>query len=291
MRIRGRRRRILLLAAILSYALVMTFGGCAETFLLHPSTQPLMSGAAQQLFVERDGRKIEVYTARSKGALHLGEPRAFLLEFTGNATRAEQVAEYIAQRWGNRPVEVWVMNYPGFGQSTGPAKLSAIPPAALATYDELSKRANGRPIFVAGNSLGTTSAIYVASQRPVSGAIIQGPVPLQRMILQRHGWWNGWLLAGPVAMQVPGELNCLNNAPQTTAPAVFILAGQDATVPVQYQRLILDAYAGPKRVLMRDHAGHNDGIEGADEARLQEAIDWLWEGQRMTIFSGSKSTE
>jgi pimeloyl-ACP methyl ester carboxylesterase len=270
------KRRKILVASFLAYVLVVTFGGCAETFLLHPSTEPLDPGGARQQFIEQPDRKIEIYTARTKGVEQSGEPRAFLLEFTGNATRAEQITKYIADRWGQRSVEVWVMNYPGFGQSTGPAKLGAIPHAALATYDELSKRASGRPIFVAGNSMGTTSALYVASQRKVAGVILQSPPPLQRMILQSHGWWNLWLLAVPVSMQIPGELNTLDTAPSATAPAVFVLAGQDDTVPIKYQQIVADAYAGPKQVLMRQHAGHNDSISGDDEARLQEAIDWLW---------------
>src|SRR5262245_54322082 len=120
-----RQRRRILLVLVVAYVLVMTFGRCAETFLLHPSTQPLDPGGARQQFIEQRGRKIEIYTARAKGVEQSSEPRAFLLEFTGNATRAEQITSYIANRWSQRPIEVWVMNYPGFGQSTGPAKLRA----------------------------------------------------------------------------------------------------------------------------------------------------------------------
>jgi pimeloyl-ACP methyl ester carboxylesterase len=272
---KGKRRRIFF-ALLVAYVLVMTFGGCAETFLLHPSTQPLDPSGARQQFIQQGNRKIEIYTARSKGAEQSGEPRAFLLEFTGNATRGEQITRYIADRWGSRPIEVWVMNYPGFGQSTGPAKLAAIPAAALATYDELSKQAGARPIFVAGNSMGTTSTLYVASQRKVAGVILQSPPPLRRMILQNHGWWNLWLLAAPVSMQVPSELNALNTAPRAMAPALFVLAAQDDTVPIKYQQMVADSYAGPKRILLRQKAGHNDSITGDDETRMQQGIDWLW---------------
>jgi pimeloyl-ACP methyl ester carboxylesterase len=267
------RNRPFVIVILLMGSLV---AGCAETFLLHPMSQPIDARGATQQFIEHSGTRIEVYTALSPGARESRHPRAFVLEFTGNATRAEQVAGYIADRWGNRPVEVWVMNYPGFGQSTGPARLGTIPAAALTTYDELSRRARGRPIFVAGNSLGTAGALCVASRRPVAGAILQGPVPLQTMILRRHGLWNLWLLAGIVAVQIPPELNCMDNAPRVHAPGVFILAARDATVPIEYQQMVADAYAGPKQTILRDHAGHNDPITGNDEIRWEQAIDALW---------------
>ena len=88
-----------------------------------------------------------------------------------------------------------------------------------------ARRAQGKRIFVTGRSLGTAAALYVAAHRPVAGLVLQNPPPLQSLILRRHGWWNLWLLAGPIAMQVPADLNSLRNAPKVTAPAVFVLAG------------------------------------------------------------------
>jgi pimeloyl-ACP methyl ester carboxylesterase len=169
------------------------------------------------------------------------------------------------------------MNYPGYGGSEGGAKLSLIAPAAMRTYDDLAKRANGRPIFLAGNSMGSVPALYVAARRPSAGLVLQNPPPLRRLILARQGWWNLWLLAGPVALQVPGELNSLANAPRVTSPAVFLLAEQDDVVPLKYQKLVADAYAGPKRLIPLTGAGHNDSVTGDADSQLQLALDWLWE--------------
>jgi pimeloyl-ACP methyl ester carboxylesterase len=147
-------------------------------------------------------------------------------------------------------------------------------PAALATYDELAKVANGRPIYLAGNSLGTSSALDVAANRPVAGLVLQNPPPLQTMIRSHYGWWNLWLVALPVSWQVPRELNSMINAPQVKAPAVFIAADGDTVVPPKYQHMVIDAYAGPKRVIeMR--GGHNDSVRGDEEKRLGEGIEWL----------------
>jgi hypothetical protein len=258
------------------YALVMTFGGCADDLLLHPSTYPVNAGAASRKLIEVGGKRIEIFTALSRGAKVAGEPKAFVLEFCGSATRAESITQYVAGRWGDRPVEAWVMNYPGFGGSTGPTKLDSIAPAALATYDEMAREAKGKPIFLAGGSMGSVAALYVAANRPAVGMVLQNPPPLQRMILENSGWWNLWLVAGPIAMAVPGEMNSLTNAPKVKLPAVFILAGKDHTVPPKYAQMVVDAYGGEKHLMRMPGADHNDSVKGEDDVRLQKELDWLW---------------
>jgi pimeloyl-ACP methyl ester carboxylesterase len=273
---RSRKRRATIVVALLGYTLLMTFGGCADRLILYPSTGPLRLAGTERFEVPVAGaRPVEVWVARSEGASGR-EPEAFALEFIGNASRAEYMAAAAAQEWGGRPVEVWSVNYPGYGGSPGPARLASIAPAALAAYDALKSRAGTRPIFLTGQSLGTTAALHVAANRPVAGMVLASPPPLRDMILKRFGWWNLWLLAGPVAMNVPAPLDSLRNAPKVTAPAVFVLTGKDTVVPLKYQRRVADAYRGPKRYVRRADAEHNDLLEGPAAAEYQSALDWLW---------------
>ena len=274
---RHRRRSCLRVALLLILlAIPLTFGGCADRFLLHPSRHAIDAGQAMRRTIDLDGKQLEIWTAGSP-ALQDAEPAAYVLEFCGNATRAEQIAQFVAQRWKKHPVEVWVMNYPGFGRSEGCATLDSIPPAALATYDELAKHADGRPIFLEANSMGGTAALYVAAKRPVAGLVLQNPPPLRRLILGRYGWWNLWLAAGPLALQVPSELDALAQAPRVKAPAVFLVAESDALVPPAYQRRIVDAYAGPKRVIEMKSTTHWQPVPSDAEAQLQAEIERLWE--------------
>jgi fermentation-respiration switch protein FrsA (DUF1100 family) len=268
-----RRRWIIFGVSLFGYVLVMTFGGCADKLILFPSSQPIAASGADRWTIRQSSRQIEVWTARSDPAKD-AEPEAYILEFTGNATRAEQIVTYVASRWNFAPVEVNVMNYPGYGGSTGPARLSDIGPAALAVYDQVAKMAESRPIILAGNSLGTTAALYVAANRPVAGLVFQNPPPLKQLILGKFGWWNLWLLAGPISMQIPSELNSLENAPRVNARAVFILAGGDELVSPKYQQKVVDAYAGEKKIINID-GGHNDSVNGDDERRLRDALEWL----------------
>src|SRR5438128_8116486 len=141
------------------------------------------------------------------------------------------------------------MNYPGFGGSTGPARLSRIGPAALTAFDELKRHAAERSTLLVGASLGSAAVLHVAAHRPVAGLILHNPPPLRQMILRQFGWWNLWLLAGPVALQIPRDLDSISNAKASRAPAIFLLAEKDEIVASRFHRLVVDAYAGETRVI------------------------------------------
>lgn len=265
--------------------LLLVAVGYTDRLILFPSTDPIgTTGLDRREVPLSGGGAVEVWVARSPGASRpvdpgrqAGEPVAYVLAFIGNAARAELTAAFHARDWGGRPVEVWAVNYPGYGGSPGPARLKSIGPAALAAYDALRRHAGDKPIIVEGRSLGTTAALHVAAHRPVAGCVLHNPPPLRQLIWGRHGWWNLWLVAGPVGLSVPADLDSLANARRATAPAVFLLAGADEVVPPAYQAMVAGAYAGEKRVVRDPRATHNDRVGGPAAAEAEAALDWLWE--------------
>src|SRR5439155_7442097 len=278
---RLRRSRRVVAFGLLAYVMVLSVLSCgrpADRLILFPPKGFIDAGRATQHFIDVNGRKLEIWTAPSPavGAGAGGQPVAYVLEFCGNATRAEQIAQYVAERWKNHPIEAWVVNYPGYGASEGGAKLNLIPPAALAAYDEIAKRDPGKPIFLEANSLGTTAVLYVAARRPAAGLILQSPPPLRTLIRGKYGWWNAWLLAVPVSLEIPKELDSVANARKIHAPAIFLLADHDEVVPPAYQKLVLDAYAGEKRVIALKGSSHGSSITGDAAKQLRDEIDWLW---------------
>jgi len=263
------------LAIVATYFILIFFAHLPDHLILFPTKAPIDAGGAVRKTVPFQNGELELWTAVSQRAQQNGRADIYILRFYGNADRAERWVAAEADEWNDRAVEIWGMNYPGFGRSTGPARLSRIGPAALMAFDELQRHANSQPIVLYGASLGACAALHVAAQRPVAGLILHNPPPLRQMILRRFGWWNLWLLAGPVALEIPRDLDSVANAKAIHRPAIFLLAQKDEVVAPRYHRLVVDAYAGEKRVIPLRGAYHNSPIEGAALVDFYEALDWL----------------
>ena len=146
----------------------------------------------------------------------------------------------------------------------------------MAAYDALKKHAGERPIFVSGNSIGTTASLYLAAHRPVAAMVLRNPPPLRQLVLGNYGWWNLWLAAGPFALQTPHELDSLENASKVKAPAVFILSDGDTIVPPRFQKRVVDAYGGEKRLVHLHNANHNTMMDHDAMRQLHEELQKMW---------------
>lgn len=247
----------------------------ADLMLLHPSTDPEPAGPLTERWIAGPGGRLQLFADRSPAADH-SEPQAFVLEFTGNGGRAEWGGQLPLHRFTDVAVESWTLNYPGFGGSDGPARLRSLGPAGLAAFDEILRIAGGRPVLLSGNSIGTLVALHVAAARSaVSGLVLRNPPPLRSLILRRHGWWNLWLGALWVVAGIPPELDGPATAARVRRPAVFLSSTEDTLVPPDYQRLIIDAYAGHKAVILLDGAGHNSALTADQEEAVAGRVGGL----------------
>lgn len=277
--IKMKRRKLmrigLVLLILLPSASLISFG-CADRMVLGENHDTVDPAGATSTLIHANGRAIECWRTRSPGAKNGREPEAYVLFFVGKADRADRWITAVAGAWGDKPVEVWGMNYPGSGGSDGPAKLENVAPSVLAEYDAVEQIAGQRPIFIHAGSFGTTAAIYLAAHRPIAGMVLQNPAPLKQLIMGNYGWWNLWILAGPVASKVPPELDSIANAPNCKTPAVFISAGADWVIPASYHKLVIDAYAGEKRVIEMPGMGHDSPLTREAAEALAKDMDWLW---------------
>jgi pimeloyl-ACP methyl ester carboxylesterase len=260
---------------VLVYFALITLAPLPDRLILFPTTNRIDAGTAIRKTIPFQAGEMEVWTARSALAQQRGQPEIYVLRFYGNADRADRWVAAEAGMWNNRAVEVWGTNYPGFGGSTGPARLARLGPAALTAFDELQKAAGDRPIIVFGASLGTTTALHIAAHRKIAGLILHNPPALRQIILRQFGWWNLWLFADPMAQKIPADLDSVANARAVHVPAIFLLAEKDEVVAPKFQRLVVDAYAGEKRIIPLPGAGHNSPIEGAALDDFYKALDWL----------------
>ena len=251
-------------------------GFLSDRLILRPSRNPIETVQKDRMVAPFGKGEIEIWCERVHGS---GDPAYFVLKLVGVQGRAERATPHPVELWPDQSAEVWTLNPPGYGGSPGGARLAHLPDAADAAMDALERRAAGRPILVAGNSLGGAVALYLlAQQRGVAGAWIRNPAPLRQTIRRRfRRWWNLWIGAEFVGWTIPRRLDALANARRATAPALFVMSERDSVVPPDIQRTVHDQYGGEYRLATLCQADHADPVGEPDVPAYLDHARWLRE--------------
>ncbi len=245
-----------------------------DRLILCPTRHPIEANGKTPRLVPRGDGQLEVWTQRVGGATSAAAD-LYVLKFPGTAGRAERSTTHPADAWPGQGVELWTVNPPGYGGSSGTASLRNTAAVADTVLEQLQTHAAGRPIVITGSSLGCVSALYLAARHALAGLILRNPPPLREVMLARFGWWPLKPGVHLLARQIPPELCAIRNAACATAPAVFITARQDRIVPPHCQQQIADAYAGPKQVLYLPQADHHTPMSDEELEQYGRRLDWL----------------
>jgi pimeloyl-ACP methyl ester carboxylesterase len=247
-----------------------------DRIILEPSRHEIAVAQKRRLLLRHGEGQLEVWVHRAGPGGEKQKPDLYVLKFPGTASRAEDSSDLVDSCWPDLNIEVWAVNPPGYGGSSGAASLRHIPSMASRALDELKPRALGRPLVIAGGSLGCVSALYLAARNDhVDGLLLQNPPALREVIHAQSAWWHFAWARSLIARQIPAVLDSIKNASEARAPAVFLVALQDRIVPAIHQRQIIEAYAGPKQVLDRPDADHDTPLHAADVQELQSLATWL----------------
>jgi pimeloyl-ACP methyl ester carboxylesterase len=246
----------------------------ADRLILCPTTHPVPAGEKRREILEFEFGQFEVWIQNTTRTAEATHPDLFALKFPGTGGRAERMSEHPADVWPDLAVEVWAVNPPGYGGSGGRASLRYATAVADAAWEQIAIRANGKPIIATGNSLGCLAAFHLAANKQISGLLIRNPPPLRELIAGRYGWWN-FGLSKLIANQVPASLCSVANAARAKSPAVFVMSEKDRTVPPNYQRKIVDAYAGKQQLMVLRDADHATPINDGQVPEYLEKLNWF----------------
>lgn len=245
----------------------------ADRMVLCPSRNAIPTPAKSRRIIPYAAGELEVWVQKIAPA-GPAAPELFVLKLNGAGGRAERTGTHPLECWTDLPAEIWSLNPPGFGGSAGRASLTKLAPAARAAFAEIERAAAGRPILVTGNSLGTATALHLAAHCQFAGLILRNPPPLAELIA---GYYARWALGMSrlVAAQIPPELDSIRNAARAQMPAVIVSCGRDRVVPPAYQRRVIAAYRGQKRVIDSPQADHADPLDPVAEQEYVAALAWL----------------
>ncbi|MFO1478355.1 MAG: alpha/beta fold hydrolase [Verrucomicrobiota bacterium] len=159
----------------------------------------------------------------------------------GNGECAFQDAHYADRIQEALPMDVYILEYPGYADRPGKPTEKSIEAAAA---DALLSLPPDKPVVLVGSSLGTGVACWLAGQYParISGVILLAPfTSLVDVGRDRMPWLPvGWILVD--------RFNSVENLKTYSGPLAVAVAGQDRVVPQKLGRKLFEGYHGPKRL-------------------------------------------
>ncbi len=247
-----RLTKIVFLTLVFGYiAIGVLLYSFQDQLLYHPT--PNMKIDYPQLVLQRDSAKVVVHV------LNKGHKNA-ILYFGGNGESMAQSADYISQQFPE--FTCYLMDYRGYGSSTGKPSQKSIFSDALALYDNVKKK--HERISIGGRSLGTGVAVYVASQREVSKLALITPYDSIADVAQ------GRYPMYPASLLLKDTYDSLSLVPQIKAKTFIVLAQNDKVIPRKYSQKLIDAFKKEQlKVDMIQHRGHNDI---SDDARYYKIM-------------------
>jgi len=236
------------LAVVVAIGLPLLMYLAQDSLIFHP--QPLSEAqrlavsqrsAAESVFIDAaDGTRLHAWHVKGK---EQGSP--LVLYFGGNAEEVSWMLDEAARR---TPGVGWLLvDYRGYGSSGGAPSERTMVEDALRWHDRF---APGR-IYLFGRSLGSGVAVQVAAARPVAGAILVAPFDSLVEVGKRH-----YPLL-PVNLLLRHRFDSIALAPRINAPLLCIVATGDEIIPAEHAKRLYDAWAGEKRWVPLDGAGHN----------------------------------
>ncbi len=242
--------------------------------------------AKEELLIGTAWGKVQIWREYSESPVsERREPNVYFLRFLGSRGRAEMATLDPADRVAGLGAEVWTVNPPAFGQTSGPPDLERYADCALAAIDRLRKHARGKPIWVCGKSIGTAAALLAVAEGGASGVILRNAMPLAELLRRHYARRTAWLSRYAIAPFIPARLDSIANARKAIVPSMFVVSKDDRVVPPSYQREVISAYRGPTTVL-EVKGGHDErALVPSDEDAYRRAVQLILTGQMQTTGS------
>jgi pimeloyl-ACP methyl ester carboxylesterase len=198
-------------------------------------------------------------------------PNGSVLIVHGNAGSALHRG-YLAQPiHGAAAVDVFVLEYPGYG---GRAGSPGMPDLLAAAEHAFAALPTNRPVYVVAESIGSGVAAHLAKIHGgrIAGLLFFAPYD------DLAGVGQNQMPFLPVKLLLRDRFRPAEWLKDYRGPAKFVLAEADTIIPMKFGRKLFDGYRGPKEIEVVPGAGHND-IAGQSAAWWREVFAF-WQKDR-----------
>ena len=167
-------RRILLILLFIYLALGIILYFIQDKIIFHPQPLPHdysfhFNQAFKEINIRRGNGNMNIVQFLPKE-----KAKGIVLYFHGNMTNIERYASF-SQVFTKNNYEVWMIDYPGYGKTTGKRTEQTMYEDATLFYDLAIKKTTSEKIIIYGKSLGTGVASYLASIKSCNHLVLETP--------------------------------------------------------------------------------------------------------------------
>ncbi|WP_345976321.1 alpha/beta hydrolase [Sulfurimonas sp. HSL3-7] len=237
----GRMMFSIIAIPVIAYgAICLLFYMFQRQMLYYPTPEVNVPGVAH-IILDRGKVRIKVWT------INTGRQKA-LIYFGGNAENVAYNIDDFRTLFPDRTV--YLVNYRGYGGSSGSPSEKGFQRDALLAYDHFSKYHSA--VSVMGRSVGAAVATYLASQRRVEKLVLITPfdsaVSVGRKIYPFL----------PMGLIVQEKLDAAAMAGKITAATLIVAAADDEIIPYENTRNLAEAFTGVRpEFVSLSGVGHN----------------------------------
>jgi len=189
--------------------------------------------------------------------------RGVVLYFHGNKKNISRYAENAALFTRNN-YEVWMIDYPGFGKSTGTFSEQALYDWSLVLYKLARARFAPGEIVIYGKSLGSGVAAQLAAVRDCKRLILETPYYSFPSIV------GSWLPFYPVNNMIRFKIPTWSYLEKVTAPVTVFHGTDDWTIPLRNAQKLTPYLKKEDEFIVIENGRHNDLT---DFPLFQERLD------------------
>ncbi|THU41023.1 alpha/beta hydrolase [Niastella caeni] len=179
------------------------------------------------------------------------QPKGVVLYFHGNKQNIARYAK-AAPDFINRGYEVWMIDYPGFGKSTGEFTEQQLYDWALVFYKLAQARYSKDSIIIYGKSMGTGIAAQLATRRDCKALILEAPYYSFPSII------GSWLPVYPVNNMIRFKLPTWQYVQEVTNPIIIFHGTSDNTIPYRNSKKLIPYLKPTDEFITIEGAKHND---------------------------------
>jgi uncharacterized protein len=261
-----RLRKIIIWMIAIYIFLMAGFYFSQHLFFFHPTALPAdYQFQFAQKFKEQPIQPDENTVTDIVQFLPDDSAKGVVLYFHGNRDNIERYAPY-SKIFTSQGYECWMIDYPGFGRSTGKLTTESMKLQAMQFYLLARSKFKREQVIIYGKSMGTGPACYLASTRDCRLLLLETPYYSLSSLASRFAPFL------PVSWLINVDFKNGEYLQNVTAPVIAFHGTEDATIPIDNAERLKQVLKKGDRFISIEGGKHNGLTESTEYKQVVDSL-------------------